>query len=131
VRSSNVPAPEKRRCNRWKGSLFPVADEPRRLPPRPDVEEMSLLLDPYGDKDPADHLRFDGQGFVEAQGESRVGFETIRTLGLYREPLRDARRQVARKARSLAQDLSKSPDSERIVEDLLELGDAEYAHAGW
>jgi hypothetical protein len=37
------------RCNQtWKGSLFPVCAEPRRLPPSPDAPEEPLLLSPCG-----------------------------------------------------------------------------------
>ena len=76
------------RCNRaWKGTLFPVAEETRPIPPEPDAPETALLLDPYGDENPAKHLRFDTIGQVSAAPESRIGRETIRTLGLDRDSL--------------------------------------------
>lgn len=126
------------RCNSWKGTLFPVEDRPRALPPRPDVDETPLLLDPYGDENPADHLRFDDLGFIEPKDGSKKGFETIRTLGLDREPLRDAREQQARKAFQLTRVIKSKLSSggeeiDGIVTELresLDIGETECAFAG-
>jgi len=120
------------RCNTgWKRTIFPVADEPRRLPPSPDVEESCLLLDPYGGETPSDHLLFDEQGWVEAAPGSRIGFETVRTLGLDREPLRWSREEKARKTTQLLNTLDRDPNSWReTLDDLVRLGDRRYVHAG-
>lgn len=127
------------RCNTaWKGTLFPVAERPRTLPPRPDVTETPLLLDPFGGENPADHLRFDEFGFVEAREGSRVGLETIRTLGLDRESLREARQEKARKTFQLARHVKTMLESgERALDDVVdeilesvEMGREAYSHAG-
>ncbi|MCP4661944.1 MAG: hypothetical protein GY856_41605, partial [bacterium] len=122
------------RCNTaWKRSLFPVADRSRRaLPPRPDTDEAPLLLDPYGDAHPADHFRFGDQGSVEPKDGSPMGFETIRTLGLDRESLREFRKEKARRANWLVRSLREAEAEavDEILDDILEMGHADYAHAG-
>ncbi len=121
------------RCNSWKGSLFPVADPAHReLPPRPDVDEAPWVLDPCGDDDPAAHLRFDTLGTVQPKDDSTMGFETIRTLGLDRESLRDARREKALRMSALLEEIRQARDRaiDKILKDILELGRADYPHAG-
>lgn len=121
------------RCNRpWKGTLFPVAESPRRLPPAPDVEETPLVVDPFGSENPRAHLRFDSLGQAESVAGSRRGFETIRTLGLDRERLRDSRAEKASRIHALVRRL-KTVEGERLTEtlgDILEMGRSVYPHAG-
>jgi len=92
-----------------------------------------LLLDPYGDELPSEHLRFGDFGQVEAVPESRKGFETIRTLGLDRESLRRSREEKAQKTLQLLKALDSDPPDSRLGEilaDLIRLGDERYVHAG-
>lgn len=125
------------RCNSpWKGTLFPVTA--RSLPPRPDSTETPLLLDPYGEENPNRHLRFGEMGSVEPKDESAMGFETIRTLGLDRESLRNAREEKAHTAFRLARDVKDMLDlRERTLDEILneildslDIGREEYAYAG-
>ena len=121
------------RCNSaWKASFFPVEEASRALPPDPRRPEMPLLLSPFGRRKPGRHLRFSDLGQVESVPSSPFGFETIRTCGLDRESLRDAREEKARKTYDLLQRLS-SADGAKAKEhmrDLVELGRVDYAHAG-
>ncbi len=120
------------RCNRaWKGSLFPVAENPRPAA-SPDVVETPLLLDPYSFENPSAHLRFDSLGQVRARSGSRMGFETVRTLGLDRERLRGFRAEKAKRVHALVRQLA-SAEGDRLeaaIADILELGSAENVYAG-
>lgn len=121
-------------CNRkWKSALFPV-DPPRRRAPRPGDEhrEAPLLLDPFGDTDPAEHLAFDRLGQIEAFRSSLVGRKTIETCGLDRESLRDSREEKATKTYQLIGGLSGASIEKRreILADLKLCGDLRYSHAG-
>lgn len=79
------------RCNtRWKGSLFPVREDPHPCPPHPRRRYTALLLNPYGPADPVDHLDFNSLGQIFPRTGSAVGDATIRTCGLERESLRRA-----------------------------------------
>ncbi len=122
-------------CNQyWKLSYFPVQDDPRRLPPDDQVEEIPLLLNPFDSKlNPADHLRFDELGQIEAKDKSSFGYETIRTCGLDRESLRRSRSEKAQRAHSLAQDLNKTQDAatiDRILKDFHSMGQDQHVHSG-
>ncbi len=95
--------------------------------------EGPLLLDPFGDRDPAEHLAFDSLGQIKPHLNSKIGRKTIETCGLDRESLRDSRHEKARKVYDLMSDLEREGNSEKrmeILEDLWELGRIEYAHAG-
>ena len=87
-------------CNKVKGSKFPVVGQ--RCRPKTPYEglggESRLLVDPALDE-PADHLRFTGDGHVRAA--SQIGEATIATLELNRTELVTARQVVARKTNSL------------------------------
>jgi hypothetical protein len=87
-------------CNQaWKNSLFPVKHPPPRAgPPLETDAESILLLNPYGKRDPARHLEFDINGFVKPRNGSIHGRETIRTCGLNRLALLNARKPVAERA---------------------------------
>jgi hypothetical protein len=65
------------------------------------VSERALLLNPYDDIDPADHLEFNRIGQVTHRNNSVLGWETIRTCHLGRETLRYSRWLVAKLAWSL------------------------------
>lgn len=83
-------------CNEfWKGALFPVDAVKRQVPPSVDVVEKALILNPFEDFDPADHLRFDYFGQIHPADNSKQGFETIRTCGLDRPSLSNLRRGIA------------------------------------
>lgn len=123
------------RCNTgWKRTIFPVAEEPRCLPPQRGVEETCLLLDPYGETNPGEHLRFDDLGQVETVPGSRMGSETIRTLGLDRENLRNSRQPMAQDSFQLIRTIKSSePGSgewREALHDLIHLGDRRRPHAG-
>jgi hypothetical protein len=122
-------------CNQyWKLSYFPVLESPRQLPPNAEKPEVPLLLNPYDvSRNPAEHLRFDDLGQIEAKDKSSCGFETIRTCGLDRESLRRSRSEKARRAYKLAHDLNNTNDQLEITEilkDFYELGRDEYVHSG-
>ncbi len=120
------------RCNRgWKGSLFPVAEDPRPELSR-DAAETPLLLDPFGSENPGTHLRFNELGHVEPLAISRMGFETVRTLGLDRHRLRDSREEKAKRIHALVRKLA-SVEGDRLdttLDDIREMGRPEYPHAG-
>lgn len=120
------------RCNSWKSDLFPRDDFDGS--PTEGTDDFPLILDPFGTLNPADHLRFDDLGAIEAVDGSRVGAETIRTLGLDRESLRDARQQIAELALGLIQLLDEKErsgrDFARELLDLAKLGKAENKDAG-
>lgn len=125
------------RCNSvWKKCLFPVTEEPRRLPPDPATRETPLLLNPFGPEDPVEHLWFSELGQVAAQGGSLRGQATIDTCGLDRESLRSVRQRTAHKAYRHIECLLEGIESgnwERAgdaLENLLDLGHEEAPHAG-
>lgn len=125
------------RCNTaCKRSYFPLTPSPdRRLPPEPgdEAQERSLLINPFDGPDPAEHLEFKVSGIVDPRGESRHGFETIRTYGLYRPSLVNVRAPIATRAHDLIQRIVSSRDDERKNEafgDLEKLGRLDGAHAG-
>ena len=118
------------RCNvGWKRTLFPVVEGTRALSPHAIEGEKPLLLNPFGDEDPARHLVFDRIGQISPVEGSSTGFESIRTLGLQRESLRKDRERVARQVYQLITQLNKGSDFS-VVENLLVLGNPEEPYAG-
>lgn len=124
-------------CNQsWKGAIFPVLEQPRSLPPSLASQERPLLLNPFDETDPDEHLRFSDLGQIEARDQSLYGKATIRTCGLDRDSLVKARREKSRRAYQLAQELSQAVKSQnqaeikRVLADFHEMGRVEYAHAG-
>lgn len=127
-------------CNsKWKQCYFPVAADPRCLPPTPDVPEQPLLLNPFDHRNPWRHFRFDAFGQVVEAVESKHGRATIDTCGLDRESLRLMREGQARDAdnyaRKLMELLREDSDESRelftwVLENLCELGGDERLHAG-
>ena len=91
------------------------------------------MLNPFGEDDPGEHLRFSDLGQIEARNQSSIGLATIRTCGLDRDSLVRNRLEKARSAYQLVQELSgSSTDAERrkVLEKFYELGRAEYAFCG-
>ncbi len=120
------------RCNQiWKGSLFPVHEEPRWLPPSPDVSEEPRLLSPFGAHDPVEHLRFDEMGQIRS--DSEYGKATIEVCGLDRESLREARQEKSELVWDLILDLLTSADSadgQQSLRRILRAGREDAGHAG-
>lgn len=120
-------------CNKkWKRSFFPVARHPRCCPPRPKGQESPLLLHCYQKLRPSEHLQWNADGTVEPRGDSRHGFETIRTVGLHRDPLCVERKAVAEDVFESIQrwadgDAAQQKTAER---DLLRLGSDTRPFAG-
>jgi hypothetical protein len=126
-------------CNqKWKLSYFPVGDNPRNIPPSKKTTENVLLLNPYDTENPANHLRFDDLGQIEAKTDDAGktdshGYETIRTCGLDRESLRDSRKEKAVRAYNLIVKLDKVTSEQQVLEifkDFHSLGDEETIHSG-
>ena len=79
---------------------------------------------------PSEHLKFNPNGTVEPR--SRYGHETIRTVGLNREPLRDEREAVTRDAYEQLRRLAVGDKAQQdtAVRDLHRIGDEGRAFAG-
>lgn len=131
-------------CNqKWKRTLFPLAEGPRTSPPAPGAPETPLLLHPFGTIDPVEHLRYNDFGAIEAAPNSAHGAATIRTCYLDRGSLTRARAADASAAFELTRRLrvarsqlnSAHGDTARVVlmetlGDLLRLGDERHQFAG-
>lgn len=120
-------------CNvKWKRCFFPIAQHPRCCPPRPRVSEEPLLLSCYRSLRPSEHLLFNADGTVEAFEGSRYGYETIRTVGLYREPLREEREEkTIRTHDALRRYAEGDVEQQRsAIDDLRQLGTERYLFAG-
>lgn len=84
-------------CNcRWKIGVFPIVGG-RKGPPTPEEweKENPLLLNPFGNEDPAEHLEFSEFGGIVPLDGSPLGRETIKTCNLDRGSLRGRRHSVA------------------------------------
>jgi hypothetical protein len=124
-------------CNRtWKGAIFPVRKEHRQLPPDPDHGEEPLLLNPFDVENPGKFLRFTDFGQIETHQKDEFGLATIETCGLDRQSLVRARKEKARRAYRLVQELNTAIEQgdetarDRALKDFLELGNEEYEFAG-
>src|SRR5262249_34505246 len=127
-------------CNeKWKGNLFPIEGGHVRAPTRKSYAcERALLLNPYGDVDPGEHLEFHKIGLVTPKGDSEIGGETIRTCHLTRETLRSTRERFAKHAwpwiTRVLKELRSTPHNKRrlrrAIGHLLALGRAREPHAG-
>ncbi len=84
-------------CNtRWKLCAFPIEGGRLRAPTQKGWRvEKPLLLDPYGDENPAKHLAFTEFGQIAPRAKSPRGEATITTCDLSRETLRQNRQQTA------------------------------------
>ena len=102
---------------------------PRAGAPRETDAESALLLNPYGTRDPARHLQFDINGFVKPRNGSLHGRETIRTCGLNRLALLNARMPVAERAFAAVVDAQKTdlegvaPEDNEGLQDLHRMGE--------
>jgi hypothetical protein len=127
-------------CNeKWKGNLFPIEGGHLRAPTKKGyLTERPLLLNPYGDVDPTDHLEFNEIGQISPRNNSVMGLQTIRTCHLTRESLRFSRSLVATQAwpritRVLRELGRVSRDEQRLrkaLAPLLNLGLRKKPHAG-
>jgi hypothetical protein len=130
-------------CNeKWKRCFFPVKSP--RWPPKPEVPEEPLLLNPFDDPAPWRHFRFDIAGQMAAAPESIRGQATIETLGFdvspdgtcRRESLRLHREALARDAYDYARAFARhslngpAERAELALDTLCRLGGVERAHAG-
>ena len=113
-------------CNqKWKKAYFPVTDDPREIPPKENVVEQPLILNPYDDENPADHLDFGRDGEVEPQNGSQQGEATINICGLDRPSLRQARSWTAQDIYRLVQeyiDAETEEDENRALQDIYRKG---------
>lgn len=105
-------------CNSsYKRSLFPLADEKTRARSHHDDTETEtpIFIDPASD-DPRQHIRFRG---AEIGHRTDRGLRTIKTLGLARDDLEDARAEVLERLEVLyfviedLKDVVQSPKVER------------------
>lgn len=124
-------------CNqRHKRSIFPVRHRPVSPCSVPLEKQEPLLLNPYGDVNPADHLAFDKLGQILARDTSPYGRSTIDTCRLDREELRAARERLARRIHRLVRELEMAVDRDdeheqmRIERVLLAEGDKKQPYAG-
>ncbi len=128
-------------CNeKWKGTLFPIRGGHLQTPTEAScAAEVPLLLNPYGDVDPAEHLKFDEIGQIDCHNGSESGLETIKTFGLACEGLRLLRSEKAclawRYIRKLIAELKSDRPFDRArlrgaLQAVLELGGAKRPYAG-
>jgi hypothetical protein len=124
-------------CNSsWKGTLFPVAEDPR--PPLVEGEAYTpLLLHPYDlQVDPEEHLTFNGVGGILPRGSSLRGRRTIETVGLDRPSLTQARAPGAGDADRWCSRLlngarhGRADEVRQAAEDLWKAGGPERPFAG-
>ena len=118
-------------CNHAKATWFPLVDEPRRASIPTTREEAAeatsgeepLLLDPCGRRQPAEHLKFDGQGRVKAL--TQEGKATIDILKLNRRGLVVARRRALRQLRKAYERAAADPQMvhDSWIEELAEVLD--------
>jgi len=121
------------KCNqKFKRSFFPVQEDPRRLPPSRRIKETPLLLNPYNQLDPGQHLAFLSEGLVMARDDSQFGDATIKTCGLNRKDLVVARRRQARRAYRSARQLRSRTGrrDEELLQDCYNLGRDDEEHSG-
>ena len=118
-------------CNGLKGTIFPVKNKPRDVPPlKENSPEDALLLNPFEKKLPVSHLKFQSNGFV--QPKTLYGRATIETCGLYREELRRVRLEIALRVDALGRNLrlpanKRSPE---LLRDCYDLGADDARHCG-
>jgi hypothetical protein len=130
------------RCNSaWKGSIFPVANIPRKKPPKsedevhiegwPWLRETPLLINPFDAIDlPSHHFAYGI--FGEIIGLTRMGLETIKICGLDRPSLRQQRRTVYEQNQKRLKNLAIAPDSLKpfIINDILDAENDRATFAG-
>lgn len=100
-----LPSCEK--CNSGKGKMnqFPIDGEyvfkPGTGIDELDRRERPLLLNPYGNDDPSDHLLFASQGIVVPQKGSLKGKESISVYNLGRSELEEDRAERQKEAEKI------------------------------
>lgn len=111
-------------CNQsHKGDLFPLRDRGARCRQHADdlSDEVPLLLDP-GNDDPAQYIAFRDEYPFSIENNDR-GRETIKVLGLDREPLNERRRErlaIVRNLMALAElDMPQSAEARFLLEAFL------------
>lgn len=126
-------------CNQaWKSAIFPVLENPRKKPPKNKPSnkynnETPLLLNPFDNQNPSEHLKFGNLGEVEARDNSKFGWATINVCGLDRPSLRMARLWTAKRVYRLIQEFLDANTEElknRALIDIFELGGPEGHHPG-
>lgn len=128
-------------CNKRKANFFPVVSTtPRRAVPRGcEKNEKPLLLNPYDDKHPENHLKFGKFGDVSAKGsgiDKDRGHETIEICDLDRDELRKERIRIATRALDDARELLAAINAGRtdvaapLVRGLRQAMKADSAFAG-
>lgn len=118
-------------CNGLKGTIFPVKNDPRIIPPlKGNAPENALLLNPFDEEPPASHLKFQSNGYV--QSRTIYGRATIDTCGLYREELREERRKIAIRAYERGGSLKRSANKRdpQLLRDCWDLGADDVSHCG-
>jgi hypothetical protein len=124
------------RCNQnWKNALFPIANGHQDRPVKgSENTEDALLLDPFGSKDPAQHLEFTSVGAIRAHNASPHGEQTIKVCGLWRGSVVASRLEKAdkihRKVNQLLDAFDNNTNPRSILEDIKGLGDERWVHAG-
>jgi len=86
----------------------------------------------YGDQLPSEHLEFGADGSVQALGGSQYGFETIRTVNLDRDSLRQQRRAVAEDVFECIRQFAEGDESQQAeaIQGLRRLGNKARPFAG-
>ncbi len=123
-------------CNQaWKNALFPIANGHQTRPLKGDENtEDALLLDPFGPKDPTQHLEFTSVGGIRAYANSPYGEQTIAVCGLWRASMVASRLEKAgkihRKIHQLNDAFANGINPRSILEDIQDLGDERWVHTG-
>jgi hypothetical protein len=102
-------------CNQaWKKNYFPIdtGGNPRERPAQ-GVQEIELLLHPFGEEEPADHLEYRSDGII--RGKTEIGVHTIETVGLWRPSLVVKRRPVIQNLLRLIAEMTAPDATDEIV----------------
>ncbi len=120
-------------CNSaYKLSLFPLQNRILPITKGVELQETPLLLNPFESINPVEHFTIDKQqilGFLKPYNNSVIGYETIKTCGLNRPSLIDARDE---KIESMLYYLKQFNDKNDIsyLYDIEKLGRKEREFAG-
>ncbi len=100
-------------CNRKKSDFFPLEDPGQRTRNHRDPldQESPLLLNPYVETDPGEHLTFDGSACQPGTERGRV---TVTFLGLNRPKLQEERQEVLEML-ALLRDVARHPDGSDTI----------------
>lgn len=123
-------------CNRkWKRGCFPVQQNPRQIPPSPEIVEDPLLLNPFDDVEVEYRFLYTEFGAIKPVGGNTRATVTISICGLDRPSLTFRRASFAadafRNCRQLFWAVEKNPVGVKAAaENLLAMGDISREHAG-